>query len=175
MKGRRYLVISYFWAPRLLLRSRATGDEETDRQRQTERERETGPRPIISPVRVTGEEEEGERKRQPLLLLNCPSFPTHPLTSSFPCHTSASSSCFPLNSLCQSPPSPHPAAFQAKAEVNATWRQVHTPPPHPSQEQKTGCVSWTMVEVWRKLKFVSVQNEWRLVSEASLTRSTCAL
>lgn len=40
MKGRRYLVISYFWAPRLLLRSQATGDEETDRQRQTERERD---------------------------------------------------------------------------------------------------------------------------------------
>lgn len=53
MKGSRYLVISYLRAPRLPLRSRATGDSETETPKYTERER--GPRPITGPVRVTAD------------------------------------------------------------------------------------------------------------------------
>ena len=58
MKGSRYLVISYFRAPRLPLRSRATGERETEKEKR-ERERERGPRPITSPVRVTGDRGRG--------------------------------------------------------------------------------------------------------------------
>lgn len=57
MKGSRYLVISYFWAPRLPLRSRATGEREAEKEKK--KERETGPRPITSPVRVTGDRGRG--------------------------------------------------------------------------------------------------------------------
>lgn len=56
MKGSRYLVISYFRAPRLPLRSRATGE----RDREGEKERERGPRPITGPVRVTGDRGRGK-------------------------------------------------------------------------------------------------------------------
>lgn len=59
MKSSRYLVISYFWAPRLLLRSRATGERETEKEKK--KERETGPRPITSPVRVTGDRGRGRQ------------------------------------------------------------------------------------------------------------------
>lgn len=62
MKGSHYLVISYFRAPRLPLRSRATGE----RARQTEAEgkkRGRGPRPITGPVRVTGDRERGREER----------------------------------------------------------------------------------------------------------------
>lgn len=59
MKSSRYLVISYFWAPRLPLRSKATGERETEKEKK--RERETGPRPITSPVRVTGDRGRGNQ------------------------------------------------------------------------------------------------------------------
>ena len=96
MKGSRYLVISYFRAPRLPLRSGATGERETEKEKR-ERERERGPRPITSPVRVTGDRGRGSdgkkraRKREghthlpphPSLLpfLSSSSFPDSPFDS----------------------------------------------------------------------------------------------
>lgn len=143
MKGRRYLVISYFWAPRLLLRSQATGDEETDRQRQTERERDgstSNYQPCQGDGRGRGRGEEERTFAPPQLSLISESPSDFLFSLSYLCVLFLFSSHF---SFVSPPP---PPAFQARAEVNTTWRQVHTPPLHPSQEQKTGHVSWTMEE-----------------------------
>lgn len=142
MKGRRYLVISYFWAPRLLLRSQATGDEETDRQRQTEGGRD-GSTSNYQPCqgdgrgRGRGMGEEGERKREPLLLLNCPSFPNHPLTSYFPCHTSLPSSYLPITSLLSVPLS-FKSKWRLMQHSDRFTRPRFTPPKSRKQGMSAG-------------------------------------
>lgn len=101
MKGSRYLVISYFRAPRLPLRSGATGERETEKEKR-ERERERGPRPITSPVRVTGDrgrgsdgKKESEKKRRTHAFAASPSL--------LPCLSSSSFSDSPFDSWLPSP------------------------------------------------------------------------
>lgn len=117
MKGSRYLVMSYFRAPRLPLRSRATGERgrQTETQKEKKkRERERGPRPITSPVRVTADRERGrqervreERDTPPHLPLShfylCPPSPNSPFDSpSLP----------PLRSFPSPSPLPLPSLFK---------------------------------------------------------------
>lgn len=122
MKGSRYLVISYFRAPRLLLRSRATGERDRERQRKREKKRERGPRPITGPVRVTGDRgrgreamgRESEKKRthhcfqpaSPSLshFYLCPPSLTHPLTPDFLFPLSPSLPLCPLSIFSRPPP-----------------------------------------------------------------------
>lgn len=122
MKGSRYLVISYFRAPRLPLRSAATGERtrETDREREEGRER--GPRPITGPVRVTadrergggrgGGEREGQSDASPFLsgfYLRPPL--THLLTPDFLFFLSSLPLCHALLFVPHPPPFPPPSSL----------------------------------------------------------------